>query len=35
MDPQDAIPRPLRTAFHRLDEAIAEMVQNAHFKAAC
>jgi hypothetical protein len=34
MDPHDPVPRPLRTAFHRLDEVIAEMVHNAHFKAA-
>jgi hypothetical protein len=34
MDPKDVVPRPLRTAVHRLDEAVAEMVRNAHFKAA-
>jgi hypothetical protein len=34
MHPQDPVPRPLRMAFRRLDEAVAELVQNAHFKAA-
>jgi hypothetical protein len=33
MHPQDPVPRPLRRAFRRLDEAVDELVQNAHFKA--